>query len=347
MTSNTAPKMTSHHPGTQSRASRSTGFRAKGGLGLRTGVLGLLAMVMIVTLFPSSASAATSESSEAIRLINGERKSAGLAPLIEHAELAAAAEAQARAMAAAGTLSHSATLGSGVTGWAKLGENVGRAGSIPAVHKGFMESPGHRDNVLGSSYSHVGVGVVVKGGTVWIAEVFMESASKGTFFDDDSSVHESAIERLAGSGVTRGCDDGKFCPRDAVTRGQMAAFIQRAMGLPDAPGDTFTDDDSSVFEGAIEALADRGIVEPCGPSRYCPNDPMTREHMAVFLTRALGLPASSADRFADDDRSAWEDEIQAFAAADITRGCDTTKYCPNDSVTREQMATFLVRAFGL
>jgi S-layer homology domain len=160
-------------------------------------------------------------------------------------------------------------------------------------------------------------------------------------------VHESAIERLAGSGVTRGCDDGKFCPRDAVTRGQMAAFIQRAMGLADAPGDTFTDDDASVFEGAIEALADRGIVEPCGPARYCPNDPMTREHMAVFLTRALSLPPSSADRFADDDRSAWEDEIQAFAAADITRGCDTTKYCPSDSVTREQMATFLVRAFGL
>jgi hypothetical protein len=73
---------------------------------------------------------------------------------------------------------------------------------------------------------------------------------------------------------------------------------------------------------------------------------MTREMMAVFLTRALDLPAGSADRFVDDNSSKFEAEIQALAKSGITVGCSDTQYCPNDPVTREQMATFLMRSFG-
>lgn len=53
------------------------------------------------------------------------------------------------------------------------------------------------------------------------------------FRDDDGSVFESDIEKLAAAGVTIGCnppDNTLFCPRQAVTRGQMAAFLHRALG---------------------------------------------------------------------------------------------------------------------
>lgn len=305
-----------------------------------------LAMVLVLVA-PPPAEAQPSSAAESTRLLNQARADAGLPPLAEHEDLVAAAQAQARSMADAGDLTHNPTLGKGIEGWAKLGENIGRAGSVASTHKALMGSAPHRANILEAAYTHVGVGVVVRDGTVWVAQVFMESAWNGTFWDDDSSVHEADIERLAHSRITRGCDSGKFCPESAVTRGQMAAFIQRAMGLPDGTGNHYADDDASIFEGAIEALAQRGIVEPCGPSRYCPDAPMTREHMAVFLVRALDLPASAVDGFTDDDRSAWEAEIQALSAADITRGCGEARYCPDSSVTRAQMSTFLVRAFGV
>jgi hypothetical protein len=74
---------------------------------------------------------------------------------------------------------------------------------------------------------------------------------------------------------------------------------------------------------------------------------MTRGQMAAFLARALDLPAGSVDRFSDDSASHYEADIDAVAAAGITFGCGEDRFCPNDPVTRAQMASFLVRAFDV
>jgi hypothetical protein len=71
--------------------------------------------------------------------------------------------------------------------------------------------------------------------------------------------------------------------------------------------------------------------------------------MASFLVRALGLPAGSGS-FVDTADSVHEANIGALAAAGITAGCNppaNDRFCPEESVTRAQMATFLVRALGL
>ena len=118
------------------------------------------------------------------------------------------------------------------------------------------------------------------------------------------------------------------------------------------PGGTFGDDNGSVHEGAIEAIADEGITKGCNPpvnDLFCPQDTVTREQMATFLVRALGLPAGSAS-FSDVGSSVHAANIGALATAGVTKGCnppDNTLFCPQDTVTREQMATFLVRALGL
>jgi glucose/arabinose dehydrogenase len=119
------------------------------------------------------------------------------------------------------------------------------------------------------------------------------------------------------------------------------------------PGGTFTDDDGNTHEGTIEAISADGITKGCNPpfnDRYCPEDAVSRGEMAAFLRRALELPASSTDRFDDDNGSTFEADINAIAAAGITKGCNppaNTEYCADEPVSRDEMASFLARAGGL
>ena len=120
----------------------------------------------------------------------------------------------------------------------------------------------------------------------------------GDFFvDDDGSVYEDAINRLAEAGITRGCDSdsGLFCPGVAVSRAQLAAFLSRALELPPATGDFFVDDDGSVYEDAINRLAEAGITRGCDSDSglFCPGVAVSRAQMATFLVRALGLRAAA------------------------------------------------------
>jgi len=192
---------------------------------------------------------------------------------------------------------------------------------------------------------------------ILITTDFPGSAVGGTTFVDvpEDHVFSTPIEWLAGAGITRGCNpplNTRFCPDNPVTRGQMAAFLSRALPLPAGSGDPFTDDDASVFEDDIERLAGAGITAGCNPpanDRFCPDRSVTRGQMAAFLRRALELPYVGGDRFIDDDASLFEADIQAIAAVGITLGCNppaNDRFCPDNDVTRGQMAAFLNRALN-
>lgn len=178
----------------------------------------------------------------------------------------------------------------------------------------------------------------------------------GTFTDDNGSVHEADIEAIAAAGITRGCNppvNDKYCPESAVTRGEMAAFLNRALTLPAAAIDFFVDDDGTTFEADINAVAAAGITLGCNPptnSQFCPSRSITRAEMATMLVRAFNYPASSVDWFADDDESIHQGGINSIADAGVTVGCNppqNDRFCPAAPVTRGQMASFLVRALGL
>lgn len=171
----------------------------------------------------------------------------------------------------------------------------------------------------------------------------------GTFWDDDDSVFEADIEWLVSRAITQGCDTSgiRFCPDDRVTRGQMAAFLARALDLPASSRDWFADDDGSTFEDDINKIADAGITLGCGGSRYCVDDFVTRGQMAAFLVRTYDLPPGGSIEFTDDDGSTFEGDIEALAEAGVTLGCADGRYCPVDFVTRGQMAAFLHRADGV
>lgn len=179
------------------------------------------------------------------------------------------------------------------------------------------------------------------------------ATAAGTFDDDDGNVHEDAIEAMVAAGITRGCNppsNDRYCPEGVVTRGQMAAFLTRLLDLPSGQKDRFTDDDGSVFESDINALGKAGISQGCNPpanTSFCPDRAVTRGEMAAFLVRALDLDHANGDYFVDDAGSMFEADINAFARVGISRGCnppDNTRFCPDDPVQRDQMATFLHRA---
>jgi hypothetical protein len=171
----------------------------------------------------------------------------------------------------------------------------------------------------------------------------------GTFSDDNGNFHEGNIEAIFAAGITTGCSTAPalFCPSQAVTRGQMAAFLTRALGFPPANRDYFTDDTGSIFEDHINRLATSGITMGCSPTTFCPNTNITREQMAAFLVRGYGYSDPSTDRFTDDESSPFEADINKLAQAGVTSGCATNRFCPTEPVLRDQMATFLARAEGL
>jgi glucose/arabinose dehydrogenase len=180
----------------------------------------------------------------------------------------------------------------------------------------------------------------------------------GTFIDDNGNVHEGYIEAIAAEGITLGCNppvNDRYCPSDQVTRGQMAAFLVRTLGLTaDGGTDWFSDDDGDVFESDINKLAAVGITKGCNPpdnTLFCPSDRVTREQMAAFLVRAYGYSATSGtNTFTDDDGSVFEGDIERLAEAGITKGCNppaNDHFCPHSYVRRDEMASFLGRAEGL
>jgi hypothetical protein len=169
----------------------------------------------------------------------------------------------------------------------------------------------------------------------------------GRFTDDDGSVHEPNIEFIAARGITQGCSTTNpdlFCPNDPVTRGQMASFLARALGLPPATTDFFPDDSGSVHEDNINRIAQAGITGGFADGTYRPNDLVTRGQMASFIARGFDLPPATTDFFPDDSGSVHEDNINRIAQAGITTGFPDGTYRPNDTVTRGQMASFLRRA---
>jgi hypothetical protein len=168
-----------------------------------------------------------------------------------------------------------------------------------------------------------------------------------------------AVNLMKARGITTGCSVAplKYCPNDNVTRTQMAIFIVRAV----VGGDTFSYSSTPYFADVpanafgfawIQKMFELGITAGCGGGNYCPNDTVTRGQMAIFVTRArLGAAADSTftypaiPQFSDVPAShpfyKW---IQRIKVDSITAGCGNgSAYCPDDLVTRGQMAMFIMR----
>lgn len=106
-----------------------------------------------------------------------------------------------------------------------------------------------------------------------------------------SAEAQQAINNLAGAGVTGGCSTSplKYCPAQAVTRGQMSKFIVIAYEVEDGLLDHFTDDTGHFSEPYNNAMFEAGITTGCTATTFCPTANVLREQMAVFIFRAEAL----------------------------------------------------------
>jgi len=121
----------------------------------------------------------------------------------------------------------------------------------------------------------------------------------GTGFNDVLIDHWAAawIKQLAAERITGGCGGGNYCPGAPVTRGQMAVFLLKAKhgssyGPPAVGSSTgFSDVPTNYWAAAwIKQLAAEGITGGCATNLYCPEGPVTRAQMAVFLVKTFNLP---------------------------------------------------------
>ena len=186
------------------------------------------------------------------------------------------------------------------------------------------------------------------------------AAQGGGFGDVEAGSHKPAIDALDGVGLFEGtlCGEGMFCPGEPIERSVMAVWLIRALGDADvgaaAVGSSrFADVDAAEWWAPfVERLAQLEITVGCSqePLRYCPHRVVSRAQMASFLVRAFDLgEAPSSAGFVDTAGSTHESNIDALAASGITVGCsqEPLRYCPDEPVTRAQMASFLARALGL
>jgi len=130
----------------------------------------------------------------------------------------------------------------------------------------------------------------------------------------------------------------------------MAVFLARAFHLPATTRDYFDDDEGAYYENAANRMRAAGLTVGCAPTKYCGANQIKRAEMAAMLSRALSLPGTSLNRFVDDDGSTFEIAINKIAEAGITVGCNPPRYdrfCPDDRVTRGQMAAFIQRSVKL
>lgn len=167
------------------------------------------------------------------------------------------------------------------------------------------------------------------------------------------NVHAAAIACAARRGLANGTSADTYNPAGTVRRDQMASFtarLVRAAGvvLPPAPSDAFTDDNGNTHELAINQLAELGVVGGTGGGMFSPDARVRRNQMATFLVNAYEEVAgftlqASADRFDDDQGDRHESSINKAATAAFTAGLTATQYGPTAEVSREQMASFLMR----
>jgi hypothetical protein len=204
-----------------------------------------------------------------------------------------------------------------------------------------------------ATFSEVVSGVGVIGGETWTLHI-------GESFPDvlTSNIFYPFVENVFHNGVTGGCGAGNYCPSDLALRRQMAVLVLKAKEgasyVPPPAMGIFADvPPGDPFAPWIEELYNRGVVAGCGPGpTYCPDDPVLREQAAVYLLKTLlgsgYVPPPCQGIFSDVSCSiSFAPWIEDLFTRQITAGCRSGTYCPTDPVTREEIAPFLVKTFGL
>jgi Bacterial Ig-like domain (group 3)/S-layer homology domain len=201
----------------------------------------------------------------------------------------------------------------------------------------------------------VRAGVIVVGGqsiavTQKItAQAFVDVPASAYYFD--------SVNQLLAKGITTGCSSGPpaFCPELNIPRWEMAIFVVRSV----FGGDNFTASPIPYFHDVasgdpgfawIQKMYELGITAGCGNGDFCPSEDTPRDQMAVFVIRTrygataiFDYPPTPYFNDVTPDTFGWS-WIQRMREDNITSGCAPTLFCPENLVTRGEMAVFVMTA---
>jgi hypothetical protein len=237
----------------------------------------ILTAALLVTLVPAPEAARADSGLEAefVAAVNRERAAAGLPALAVAGDLTTVARRHSARMADQSHLHHNPSLGSDVSGWQKVGENVGQGPSVSSIHGAFMGSPGHERNILDGDWTQIGIGVEVRGSTVWVTEVFRlpAGAAPKPKPEPEPARTEPARTEPATS-------------EPANTRAVPAASTSAPKAAPAPSSPASSSDAGDPEPAAAAAAADAAPVAPAEPEPYALADtPLPLDRMVVTLAR--------------------------------------------------------------
>jgi uncharacterized protein YkwD len=221
----------------------------------------VLAASLTVFLVPSSGVGAASSAEKKMRqLINQERTERGRQALAMNDVLVGIARRHSKDMAADGRIYHSSNLGtalrfSNATAWA---ENVGMGASVPRLHGLFMDSTPHRKNILNGTFDRVGVGIVVRDGTLYVTVVFVAVAASRTA--------PSPTIVTVESGSLAGATPDASAPADPAPSGDSPPVAPDPGGTEDQPppeSPNLVEDVETIVDEVLEqAPVDEDVPDP-------------------------------------------------------------------------------------
>ncbi len=172
------------------------------------------------------------------------------------------------------------------------------------------------------------------------------------FKDIDVGLYaEDQIYYLYEKGLLYGVGNDRFGFKDNLTRWQAVLLLNRAnnVSVNDRPDPGFTDVPKDYkYYDQIAAAVDEGLFKGVSETRFEPEATLTRKEMAVVLQRIYGFPAPSSNHpFTDVKSGAWyEEAIARLYDAGVAAGVSSTKFGPDEEITREQFAVFMARAMN-
>ena len=163
------------------------------------------------------------------------------------------------------------------------------------------------------------------------------------FTDDDALRREYEIVFASAARLIKPRSSTRFAPSGNVSRADIAYALYRTLQIPSTGKDFYDDDDGMYQEGAINALANAGIVGGYRDRRFGPKEAVNRAQAATFFRRSLGLRKATTDYFSDDNSSAHEANINAMRRKGLMFGCARGKFCPSRLLPRDALAELLYR----
>lgn len=176
----------------------------------------------------------------------------------------------------------------------------------------------------------------------------------------DLNGHWAAAEigRAVKMGIASGISSTQFAPDRNITRAEFAALLTRAIGLPNATvmQSRFTDVTTDAwYFNAVNTAAEAGLVSGLTPSTFAPDKPITREQMAVMISRALTYKgkqvttsASILASFTDQGQiSSWAKEGASIVVQlGIVSGRNANSFAPLHNATRAEATAMILRTYN-